>query len=150
MNIKNKTVKLSDRSRTLTVEQRQEYYSGKFQNESDFELQWEFRYYFSFDVFWRDKPAMVWNLLYLQFHFGSKCTCSLVMALPNLYLVLVANIIMLRKGKDTMAGNLSWEVTYFHFGCFLCLLSNSFVSFEKISSCLKLETSRHLLEVGIK
>jgi len=47
---------------------------------------------------------MVWNLLYLQFHFGSKCTCSLVMTLRNLYLVLVANIIMLRKGKDTMAG----------------------------------------------
>ena len=50
---------------------------------------------------------MVWNHSYLKFQFSFKCTCSLVLELRNLYLVLATNIIMLRKGKDTMDGNLS-------------------------------------------
>jgi len=50
---------------------------------------------------------MLLNLSSLQFHFGSKGTCSLVLALRSLYHVLMANVIMLTKGKDIMAGNLS-------------------------------------------
>jgi hypothetical protein len=50
---------------------------------------------------------MLLNLSYLEFHFGPKGTCSLVLALRNLYHVLVANVIVLTKGTDIMAGNLS-------------------------------------------
>jgi hypothetical protein len=50
---------------------------------------------------------MLLHLSYLQFHIGLEETCDLVVALRNFCHVLVSGIIMLRKGTDTVLGNLT-------------------------------------------